>query len=167
MASPAQASASPHYTTNTGVRLSPEVKAKLTELARRYHAATGRTLLVTSGSRTPAEQARAMYNKLRLGDRLRGYRNQAAVQPLVRIYDRGKRQRWSRDRIVAAMAEQIQGQIDRGVYISRHLWEHAFDVRNFDMTARQKRAFLQAAREVGGLYVLEERRPPHFHLELR
>ena len=47
--------AKPRYRTKAGVRLSPEVKEKLSEIAERYHEKTRRTLLVTSGTRSPRE----------------------------------------------------------------------------------------------------------------
>lgn len=167
VASGSASAASPHYRTKPGVRLSPEVRAKLVAIADRYHEATRRTLLVTSGTRSPREQAAAMYGKLRAGDRLWVYRDQRSVKPIRAAYDRGRRRRWKRARIVAAMTEIIADQVARGVYISRHLRAHAFDVRCYNMSRRQKRAFRAAAKAVGHVRIIEEKRPPHFHCEVR
>lgn len=163
---PASAAA-PRYRTKPGVRLSPEVKAKLGEISERYYKATKRTLLITSGNRSPREQAEAMYGKLRAGDRLWVYRDQRSVGPIRDAYDTGRKRRWKKARIIAAMTDHIAGQVARGVYISRHLRAHAFDVRCYDLTRKQKAAFRAAADAVGGVRVIEERRPPHFHCEVR
>ncbi len=152
---------------SSGIRLSKQVRVKLDAIGERYHDKTRRTLVVTSGTRTPREQASAMYKKLRAGSRLRIYKNDAAIAPLRKTYDLGRRKRWSRKRIVDKMASIIQGQCDRGVYISRHLRANAFDVRSRGLSRKQKRAFRAAVKHVGGVKVIEESRPPHFHLELR
>ncbi len=152
---------------SASVRLSPKVRAKLDDIATRYYQRTKRRVIVTSGTRTPREQALAMYYKCRRGSRLRIYKNRAAIRPLLEVYDKGRLERWSKAKIVAGMADIIQGQVDRGVYISRHLYANAFDVRSRDMSRRNKRAFRRAAEEAGGVKVVEERRPPHFHCELR
>lgn len=159
--------AKPAYDTKPGVVLSEAVIAKLQPIAERYRKATRRRLLVTSGTRSPRDQAAAMYGKLRAGSRLRGYRNQKAIAPLRAAYDKGRRKRWKKSRIVSAMATIVQGQVDRGVYISKHLRAGAFDVRSIGMSRSQKRALRRAVREVGGVSIAEERRPPHFHLQLR
>lgn len=159
--------AGPRYTVKPGVRLSPEVREKLADIAERYHKATKRTFLVTSGTRSPREQAEAMYGKLRAGDRLWVYRDQASVGPIREAYDRGRKKRWKKARVIDAMTEIIAGQVARGVYISRHLRAHAFDVRCYDMTRRQKRAFRAAVEAARHVRVIEEKRPPHFHCEVR
>lgn len=165
--SSAASAAAPRYRTKPGVRLSPEVKAKLGELSERYYKATKRTLLVTSGTRSPREQAEAMYGKLRAGDRLWVYRDQGSVGPIRTAYDTGRKKRWKKARVIDAMTDLIAGQVARGIHISRHLRAHAFDVRTYDLTRKQKAAFRAAADAVGGVRVIEEKRPPHFHCEVR
>ena len=159
--------APPRYTLKPGVRLTPHVEAKVAAIAERYHAATKRTLLITSGTRSPHEQAAAMYGKLKAGDRLYLYRMQSSVAPLRAAYDRGRRKRAKPDVVIREMAALLAAQVERGVFISRHLRGNAFDVRSHDLKPRQRRAFLAAVAAVGGVTVLEERRPPHFHCEVR
>ncbi|MCA9514005.1 MAG: hypothetical protein KC635_03600, partial [Myxococcales bacterium] len=134
------------------------MREKLGAIAERFYAKTRHVLYVTSGTRSPEEQARAMYKKLRLGDRLRAYRNRAAVDPLVAIYDKGRRKRRPEKEIVGEMARVIAGQCERGVYLSRHLKAHAFDLRSYDLTSSQRRTLVAIVREVGGVYVLQEKR---------
>ncbi len=156
-----------YWQAKSGVVIGPKVRAKLNTLGKHYYKKTRRKLVVTSGTRSPRRQARAMYSKLRAGSRLMVYRNQDAITPIRRAYNKGRRKRWSRARIVRAMTKIIAGQVNRGVYISRHLKAGAFDIRVRGMRTKHKRAFRRAVEQTGGLTVVEERRPPHWHLELR
>ena len=155
----------PAFTVEPGVTLAPPMRAALQRIATRYHARTGRRIHVTSGTRSPREQARAMYAKLVRGQRLtqlyRDYEAAAAIQQAYRSH----RQRGA-SRCVAAMAEVIERQVSRGCFISRHLVASAADVRSRDMTRRQRRIFRQVVREVGGVSLLQEGTPPHWHLQL-
>jgi hypothetical protein len=56
--------------------------------------------------------------------------------------------------------------VDAGRYLSRHLAGRAFDVRSTGMKKKTRATFRRVVREVGGLRVLEEGKPPHFHFEL-
>jgi hypothetical protein len=60
----------------------------------------------------------------------------------------------------------IRAQMKRGVYISAHLKAGAADIRSTSMTPSDKRAFVEAARDVGGFDIMLESTPPHFHLQL-
>lgn len=157
----------PYYTLADGVRVSDDVRAKLVIIAERFYEKTRHVLYVTSGTRSPEAQATAMYKKLRLGDRLRAYRNRAAVDPLVAIYDKGRKKRRPQSEIVGEMARVIASQCERGVYLSRHLKAHAFDLRSYDLTASQRKTLAAIVREVGGVHFLQEKRPPHIHCELK
>ena len=68
--------------------------------------------------------------------------------------------------IVSSIASAIRGQIKKGVFISAHLKAGAADVRSTNMSASEKRAFVDAVREAGGFDVMFESTPPHFHLQL-
>lgn len=156
----------PAYTVEDGVVIAPEMHAALQRIARRYHSRTGQRLHVTSGTRSPHQQAGAMYDKLIRGQRLtRLYRDFDAASAIQQAYRRHRRQ--GRGRCVAAMSDVIRQQIRRGCYISRHLVASAADVRSRNMTRRQKRIFRQIVREVGGVALLEEGTPPHWHLQLQ
>ncbi len=146
------------------VVLSPTLRNTVAQLAVAFRAASGRSFHVTSGVRTPVEQAEAMFDKLANGSSLTGlYRDYEAARQIEQAYQRSRRS--GRPRCVAAMTRVLVGQIARGLYISRHLYSGAVDVRSRDMSARERRTFRQVALRGRGVRVLEEGRPPHFHLE--
>ena len=154
-----------YFTAEEDVRLSGRMESTLRRIARRYHERTGQRLHVTSGTRSPRQQAEAMYDKLRLGVRLtRLYRDYEAAAEIQQTYRRHRRA--GRRRCVRAIARVIRRQVDRGCFISRHLHASAVDVRSRTMSARQRRVFREVVREVGGVELLEEGRPPHFHLQM-
>lgn len=148
------------------VILNDDLREVVRAIAERYHDKTGGTLEVTSGVRTPERQANAMYTKLALGGSLAIYKKKALIDPIMKAYREGRKKKWKREATVHAMAAVIAEQVARGDYISRHLRGRAFDARSHGLTAKQRGAFIAAAREVGGVRVLSERKPPHFHVEL-
>ncbi len=156
----------PLYSTEADVRLAPQMHAALQRIARRFHERTGRWIHVTSGTRTAGQQADAMYEKLVRGQRLtRLYRDFEAASAIQQAYRDHRRQ--GRGRCIAAMRRVIEQQVARGCYISRHLVESAADVRSRDLSRRERAVFRQVVAEVGGVSLLEEGTPPHFHLQLR
>jgi len=54
----------------------------------------------------------------------------------------------------------------RGIFVSAHLRAGAADVRSTTMDGADRRAFIEAATQVGGVSVMHEASPPHFHLQL-
>lgn len=159
----AQAQDAP-FTMEPDVVLSPALRNTVAQLAVAFRAASGRTFHVTSGVRTPLEQAEAMFDKLASGASLTGlYRDYEAARQIEQAYQRARRS--GRARCVAAMTRVLTSQIARGLYISRHLYSGAVDVRSRDMTPRERRTFRTVATRQRGVRVLEEGRPPHFHLE--
>ncbi len=155
----------PTYVVSADVTLAPNVEAKVQEIAARYHAKTGKRLTVTSGTRSPMAQAKAMHTKLELGDNVIGlYANKGAIREIVAAYE-GESGAMAQ---VAAMAATIEKQQADGVYISRHMREGAVDFRSRDMNASDKRALRDAIEQVSGVDTfIEEHKPPHFHLEVR
>jgi hypothetical protein len=155
------------YTLLPGVALSPLVQQKVTQIAQAYFRRTGKELTVTSGTRNAAQQAEAMHELLRLGaDVTSLYRNKEAIHEILQTYEQGRVAARPAGAVVSAMTEVIQRQIARGIFISMHLRSGAVDIRNRDMTASDKRSFLEAVAEVGGVTTLEETRPPHYHLQV-
>ncbi|WP_437570179.1 hypothetical protein [Sorangium sp. So ce542] len=155
----------PPYEVLPGVTLPAPIAAKLERIDRNYARRTREHLVITSGTRDANRQARAMFTKLRLGeDLLKLYRNKAAVQEITKAYraSSGK----PPEQVVDAMEAVIQDQIDRGIYVSAHLRRGAVDVRNRTMSPKEKRAFLESASEVGGVLVIEETTPAHYHLQI-
>jgi hypothetical protein len=128
---------------------------------------TGRTFVVTSGTRDPVTQAELIYDKLSAGDDImKLYKDKAAVAELITIYNAGQGAKRSRATVVASIAAAIRAQIKKGVFISAHLKAGAADVRSTTMSPADKRAFVDAVREAGGFDVMFESTPPHFHLQL-
>jgi uncharacterized protein YcbK (DUF882 family) len=162
----AQARPRPHWVATPGIELSPFLTEAIDRVAEHYYAKTRRRFTVTSGVRPPARQARAMYAKIAAGGSLSIYRNQSLIEPLRRAYRDGRKKRQSRERIIAAMTEILSDQVARGHYISRHMRGRAFDVGTAGLTKKQRQAFLAAVREAGGMRVIVETKPPHFHIEV-
>jgi len=148
------------------VVLSAELRQVVTAIADRYHDKTRRTLEITSGVRTAERQAGAMYIKLRQGGSLSIYKQKALVTPIKEAYRAARKRKLKKEAVIAAMAAVIEAQVARGEFLSRHLKGRAFDARIIGMSGKQRAAFLQAAHEVGGVRVLIESHPPHFHVEV-
>jgi hypothetical protein len=162
---PTDPGVAPPYEVLPGVTLASRAAAKLEQLDRAYARRTREHLVVTSGTRDANRQARAMYTRLKLGaDLLQIYRNKAAVQEIVQAYKASSSK--PPEETVSAMQTVIEGQIDRGIYISAHLHAGAADIRSRTMSPAEKRAFVESAAEVGGMRVLEETRPVHYHLQI-
>lgn len=153
------------FATLPDVRVSPRIADKLARIAEHYHKRTGKTLVVTSGTRDPHDQAEAVYDKLQGGDDIvRLYRNKEAAQELKTAYERHRQK--GRAATIAAMEKTIRGQIARGTYISSHLRAGAADIRSHDMTPTERRHFVEGALATKGVSVLYETIPPHFHVQL-
>lgn len=160
-----QASTGNHFTVDAGVTLSDNARERVGLIADEYFRRTGNNLRVTDGTRTAHDQARQIYNKIQLND-TGIYRNQTALAEIRRAYDAGVRAGKSRAEIVNDMSAVIQGQVDRGVYISRHLRAGAVDISVRGMTAADEREFRASVAAVSNdTSVLRETRPPHFHLQ--
>jgi hypothetical protein len=153
------------YTLLPDVTLSEEVAAKVARIDEAFARRTREHLVITSGQRDSARQAKAMYKMLELGaDIMRLYRNKAAAREILGAYeaDRGKEP----SIIVGALHAVIKDQMARGIYISAHLRDGAVDVRSRSMSASERQAFAKAVAEVGGVSLLEESKPPHYHLQI-
>ena len=150
-----------------GVSLAPPVAARIQQIDEAFARRTGKHLIVVSGTRDPARQARAMIRVIELGGSLtRLYEDREAASEIQKSYDRARAARKRPEEVVAAVQATIQAQIQRGIYISAHLRAGAVDIRNTVMTEAERKAFRSAVREVGNVSLLEEHRPPHFHLEI-
>jgi hypothetical protein len=159
--------ASPTYTLLADVALSSHVEAKVARIARGYFTRTGKILVVTSGTRDAERQAEAMHAVLQHGgDLQRTYRNKGAAREIEQAHAEAAASGRPAHEVVAVMATVIRDQMARGVFLSAHLRAGAVDVRSRGMSTDDKQAFLATAAEVGGVEVLEESAPPHFHLQL-
>lgn len=163
----AEADEERRYVLLPGVELAPAVEQKVAEIASTYFRRTGKELVVTSGTRDPARQAEAMHELFRHGADVLGlYKDKTAAREIKSAYEEGRSAEHPPEATIAALERVIRAQIDRGVFISAHLREGAVDIRNRDMTPAEKRAFLEGVDEVGGVFALEESRPPHYHLQI-
>ena len=167
---PSPTAAEKHFTINpqTPPLVVPtEVENKVGQISDCYFTETQKTITVTSGTRIPARQAQAMFDKLELGNRLGVYRNTVAKDEIVKAYDDGVAAGKSDPEIVADMAAVIESQIAAGTYISNHLVSGAVDISQQGMSATDKSNFENCANSVNGVKrVIDEDDPVHYHLEI-
>ncbi|MBK6518849.1 MAG: hypothetical protein IPG04_33080 [Polyangiaceae bacterium] len=148
------------------VSLSSKVEERLNAIAEKFNKRTGKTFVVTSGTRDPESQAELIYSKLAAGEDLtKLYKDKSAVGELVKVFDAARSEKKTRASTVALLASAIRGQMKRGIYISAHLKAGAADVRSTTMSPSEKRLFAEIARDVGWSVIIEAT-PPHFHLQL-
>jgi hypothetical protein len=157
----------PHYSVADGVALLPKVEKKLEEIAAHYFKETNTELTVTSGTRDAHSQAAAMEIKLAAGDDILAlYKNKDAAKEIKKAFDDAIAAGKTESQVIDGMTKAIEDQTKRGIFISAHLRAGAFDVRNIDMSALQKKVFREAVKGAGGVSILEETTPPHFHLQI-
>lgn len=155
----------PRFTLLADVTLSDEAEARITRIDETYARKTGEHLVITSGTRDAAQQAKAMYKMIDLGaDIGRLYRNKSAAREIQAAYDSHRSK--PPENAVTAIYEVLKAQLARGVYISAHLRAGAVDVRSRGMSAAERRAFVKSVSEAGGTELLEESKPPHYHLQI-
>lgn len=137
-------------------------------IAFRFYCNTSpnKSIVITSGYRSPIAQAKAMFTKLELKDDLvKLYKNKAAAMEVKVEYDTRKKNKETDAAIVSGIQAVLEGQVAKGIYISSHLNSKAFDVRSRDMSSNDIILF----RKVCDGFVqkfLHELKPPHLHLEL-
>jgi hypothetical protein len=151
------------------LRLDDTSSERLARIARRYFEATRRRLVVTGGTRTPERQAELMLEKLAHGDDLVAlYENKAAVTEIRNIYRESAGARQPKKQLIRAIRDAIVAQMEKGIYISRHLKAGAADVRSRDFKAAQEAAFRAAVADEPGVVLVDERSgaEPHLHLGL-
>lgn len=153
-----------NYKTENGVELSLDVKKKVKKIADSYFDLAKKEIVVTSGTRSSQSQAEAMHTKLAGGDDLAVYSSQEAAQQIKKIYDEGVKNKSKKSDVIDKIKAEIDGQIEKGLYISMHLKKGAIDVRSRDMSNAQKEHFKAAAKDVAVTVILETT-PPHFHLQ--
>ncbi len=152
------------YRLKAGVTLTAAVEQKVNDIANDFYAARRKTILVTSGTRSPASQADAMYVKIEAGaDIVKEYRNKDAAKEVKKGYDQAKTAGKSKTDSVADITAVISAQVARGVYISKHLRAGAVDVRSRGMVTLDKKEFRKAAKNHASRVKLETK-PPHWHL---
>src|SRR5262249_24620693 len=150
------------YLPERGATLSPQMASKAEAIGQKFRERTGKTLQVTSGTRTSHSQARAMYVKY-----IAGYGHSTYRGPLGRqvgaVYEASKRAGDNADVTIAKMEAVIVRQIAAGHYISDHLTAHAIDFSVGNLNARDVRTLEGVIREEGGVPNANEGAPPHVH----
>jgi predicted DNA-binding protein len=149
----------------SSIILPPAVEKKINEIADIYFIATKKKIVITDGTRTAAAQAVQVFNKILAND-LTIYLNHKAANEIKAAFDLAKSAGKPKAKILEAMEEVIESQIERKIFISRHLTGRAFDVRSNNLTLKEHNLFKQAAQSAGGVTVLVEGKPPHFHIQL-
>jgi hypothetical protein len=156
----------PAYTRNEGVEIPAAVEPKLQALAAAYQRETGKTLVITDGTRLPATQAALMLRNLERGDNVvRGYANKSAAAAVRAAWRAARDEGRGEAEKLAVIVEVIAAQVARGDYVSKHLREGAVDVRCMDMSRAERAVFRRLAREMR-IAVVDESgtATPHFHL---
>lgn len=122
---------------------------------------------LNSSFRTPAQQAAAMLEKIRLGDDLKAlYKDKALVQEILDVPCAQDRSTCTSPSCVAAVTAVIQAQVDRGQYISQHMSGTAIDVNITSpvMSESQINRVIAAAGALGAK-AIHETTPPHIHIQ--
>lgn len=159
----------PHCEINPWVRMPEQVRPQLASIAQEFHERTGGRLRVTSGTRTPEEQAWLMYRKMRSGANImRIYKATRAAKAIRRAYQKGRSAGLPEEAILEQMTAVIARQVAQGNYISRHLRAGAVDIGARGMSASERATLKQIIRR-HRVHVLDETKTrwPHFHLAFR
>jgi hypothetical protein len=161
----------PHSSPNTpsvtyellGNAILPEaIQQRVARIANQFLRATGRRLQITSGFRTPAQQAKAMFDKIVGGENPFG--NSQAFREILEVFNSAQAAHKTRLETEALMASAITSQLARGIVVSRHLTGRAFDTRTRDLSATEQAALERIMRMEGGK-VIHEGVPPHIHCQ--
>lgn len=151
---------------DNSVVVSHDIEDRVSAMARTFRATKGVKLTVTSGTRSSQEQAEAMYNRRHDGSDGSDYANHKAFNEIDAVYQSGIKSGSNPKQIIADMRRVIDGQVAKGVYISKHLTGHAVDIKIRDLTARQLHKLKVAAQAHAGRTHLEGNRlHPHLHVQ--
>ncbi len=148
-----------HYDVAPDILMTKALEKKLVEVAKIYFLQKNKKLFITSGYRPAERQAPAIYNNIvRKGELTvrNTYTNKGAIDQILNAYRANKS---NRQKAIEAMTDVISKQVNRGVFISRHLLSSALDIR----TTADFIVLGKAAGKVGGRLITEG---DHFHMEL-
>jgi hypothetical protein len=165
----AEINAAVPYFVQPGIKMPLKVEKKVAEIAKKQYAKSGRPIVITSGTRTPESQADAMRTKLSMGDNvMRLYRNKRAVASIVHAYKEAKHWGVSDEQVTEHMANVIEKQVQKGVFISSHLKSGAIDIRTRDLSPEERHELVATVQNTPGVVrSIQESIPPHLHLELQ
>lgn len=165
--------ASPYYTIDEGIVLADDAIAHLDNIGAAYFEKIAKKFNVNSGTRTPYRQAAAMWVKYAKDKKLSEYGTGAAITEILQAIKTAQAAGKTGDAIVQAMADAIQKQVDRGVYISKHLKAGAIDIAVVAsagvpaMSKTEKKTMIEIAKKVTGGNAFEETNPPHIHIQYK
>ena len=151
---PAQSDPPSHVHFSGWDKLSPKARRGLARTGDLYYEKRGRDLTVTSGKRTPRDQAQAMYDNLQRNSTPH-YSNQAAFHQIVEAYYDALATGAGEQAAVNAMTSVIEQQVSQGVYISAHLTGDAVDIRSRDMSDEEIDELEEAATSAGAQVIIE------------
>ncbi|HUO03798.1 MAG TPA: peptidoglycan-binding domain-containing protein [Candidatus Binataceae bacterium] len=154
-----------HFHMEHGVDLSFNGRSTLRRIAERYYMRTCGELRVSSGTRTPEQQAQAMWNNLYYGrNRNVRYANRHAFEEIYETYAQERQARADEMTTVAAMTRVIEQQVHEGTYISRHLRGEAVDILPSGNPPLQAEVLKEVVNELlgSGNCIPEE---DHFHIQ--
>lgn len=156
---------------NATIKLSPHVVSIVDEIGKEFRDKYSKFITITSGTRTPNDQALAMYNNFEkengTGLQRQKYKNKGLFDEIAKVYEAERIK--GRDRCIEEMTKVIEGQVKMGNYISMHLTQKAFDIRTQDLkmeevdfllTLIQKRAFLSYQDK-------SLSKQPHIHVQMK
>src|SRR5207237_8754761 len=90
--------------------LSPAVEKKVNEIADAFFNLAKKTIVITDGTRTAAQQAIQVYNKILAHD-LTIYTNHKAANAIKAAFDLAKSQGRTKTEIIKAMTDVIENQM--------------------------------------------------------
>ena len=143
----------------------PAIASRLSDVGDSFYQETGHTMVVMSGDRGPQAQADAMYDKFAGGDDGHVYRDQAAMKQIKDEFDRGRRGGLTKDQTVANMKDVTDGQVARGVLISKHMVGKAVDLRTEGLGRRRANLLMHIAYD-HGFQTIHEGIPEHLHVQI-
>lgn len=127
------------------------------------------TLVVTSGERTAAAQASAIYTKRSLHKCSSAISTTpASSDPCYAIYDLYSNKTLIMEALkvansTALMQEVFQKQMDRGEFLSRHMSGLGIDIRTSNLTTAQRNYVIKQAKALSANAIYEND-PPHIHI---
>src|SRR2546421_213672 len=104
---------------SSAVILPPVVEKKVNEIADAFFNLTKKKIVITDGTRTAAEQAVEVFNKILAHD-LTIYTNHKAANEIKAAFDLAKSEGRSKADTIKAMPVVVESHIKRGVFISKH-----------------------------------------------
>lgn len=147
----------PGVSLDSGVELNEDMHTFLSALRSKVSTSTVPTIYVTSGIRSASAQASALSKKIAAG---------STLNDLFQLYsdDEQVQAIWNARSSVSAMASILQGYMNQGRFMSRHMRGDALDFSGSRHSETQRKAIGEAARSLGAEVVYESK-PTHVHVE--